>query len=67
MAIKICGNTIIPNLTGCNTTSGNISVGISNLSSLTTGTYNTAIGSSALLSNTAGSNNFAAEIGRAHV
>ena len=60
MAIKICGNTIIPNLTGCNTTSGNISVGISNLSSLTTGTYNTAIGSSALLSNTAGSNNFAA-------
>ena len=59
MAIKICGNTIIPNFAGCNITSGNISVGINNLSALTTGTGNVAVGTNSLVANTSGIGNIA--------
>ena len=54
MAIKICGNTIIPNTAGSN---NNISVGVNSSLSITTGTNNVAIGNNSLTAETTGSNN----------
>ncbi len=44
MAIRISGNVVIPDVVGCNTTSGNTALGINNLSALTTGQRNIAVG-----------------------
>jgi hypothetical protein len=56
MAIKINGNTIIPNLTG-DLVNGNTALGVNALSALTTGQNNIAIGQDAGLNITDGSNN----------
>lgn len=57
MAIKICNNTIIPNLTGCNTTSGNTALGVNAICNLNTGVNNTALGAGAGCAITTGANN----------
>lgn len=59
MAIRISGNVVIPDVVGCNTTSGNTVLGINNLASLTTGTNNVAVGLCNLHTNTEGANNIA--------
>jgi hypothetical protein len=44
MAIRISGNAVIPDIVGCNTTSGNTVLGINNLGALTTGARNVSVG-----------------------
>jgi hypothetical protein len=58
MAIKINGNTIIPNSTG-DITDGNTALGLNSLDNLTTGTNNTSYGVNTLTALTDGTNNIA--------